>query len=308
MTEHLYEPKVSVIIVTYNSELEIQSCLNSIINQEVQCEIFVVDNDSSDGTKAILEKYEQNYQHIKIILNKENFGLAYANNQPISMCNGDYILILNPDTVITDTITKLVDYLDTHPDIGVVGPKGFFRDGTPHLSAMHRWNLFNILIWRLGPYGIVRKFYDKFSSYKEDDVMYISGACLMIRRKIYTAIGGYDPNFFLTIEDVVDLCIRVKKKGYRVVFYPTADVIHLGGRSHQDTPYVAMYYSYKGSLYFVKKHKGPFFEFILRMLFVIGVSIKASFAFILSFLLSKRYTRIYEDNIKLVAVMLKGAI
>ena len=306
MTAHIREPRVSIIIVTYNSELEVLSCLDSILDQEIPCEVFVVDNDSSDGTKELLEEYARKYPEIKIILNSKNFGLAYANNQPMHLCKGEYILILNPDTVVTDTIARLADYLDTHPDIGVVGPKGYFADGTPHLSAMHRWNLFNILLWRLGPYGVVRYFYDKFSVYKEDDVLYISGACLMIRRNIYLEIGGYDPNFFLTIEDVVDLCIRVKKKGYRVVFYPNAEIIHLGGRSHQSIPYVAMYYSYKGSLYFVKKYKGSFCAFVLRVLFVIGVAIKASSAFILSYFLSKRYKRISEDNFKLALVMLKG--
>ena len=96
------------------------------------------------------------------------------------MCRGNYVLILNPDTILkTDTIRLLASYLETHLDVGAVGPKRYFEDGSPHVSFNHHWTILDILIWRIGPHGKVRNLYDRFSTYQGSDVLFISGTCFV---------------------------------------------------------------------------------------------------------------------------------
>jgi GT2 family glycosyltransferase len=299
-------PDVSIIIVTYNSEEEISTCLESIYNQDnCNFEIFIVDNASSDKTQEIIKDHANRCPVLRIILNNENYGLAYANNQPLSMSSGRYLLILNPDTVLkTNTISLLTSYLDQQLDIGVVGPKSYFADGSPHVSFHHNWSISHILLWRFGPYGLIRDVYDRLSNYKEGNVLFVSGACLMIRREVFKAISGYDDIFFLAIEDVVDLCIRVKNRKQRVVFYPTAEIIHLGGRSYKAKPYIALYEGCLGSLNFIHKYKGKWIAILMYACFLVIASLETAWFTILAIINSRKYRLIYELNKKLVHDML----
>jgi GT2 family glycosyltransferase len=250
-------PRVSVIIVTYGSRNEIPACIESLLTQDIKTEIFLVDNASPDDTPQIVAGYAARYDNVHVILNQDNIGLAAANNLPLGKCQGEYVFILNPDTVLCDdTLSRLVDFLDRNPDVGVVGPKNLYEDGTPHSSSHRNWGLFHILIWRVLPYRFSRSFYDRFSTYKFQDVLFVSGASLMIRRSIFERIGGYDPEYFLTVEDACDLCIRAHQTGCRVVFLPDAEVIHLGGRSGAQAPAIGIWHGCRGTVYHFLKHKG----------------------------------------------------
>ena len=250
-------PRVSVIVVTYRSTEELPSCAESVLRQRVPLELFIVDNASPDATPAMVSAYGEKYQNVYPILNSENIGLAAGNNRPLGRCRGDYVLILNPDTILReDALGKMVQYLDDHPDVGVLGPKNVYADGRAHVSYHHAWGFFHVLFWRVFPYSIIRPFYDRFTSYQPQDVMFVSGACLLIRREIFERIGGYDEQYFLTIEDVADLCIRAKKTGYRVVFSPDAEVLHLTGRSGAQVPYIVLWQANRGTVYHFRKHKG----------------------------------------------------
>jgi GT2 family glycosyltransferase len=250
-------PKVSIITVTYGSRNEIHDCIESLQKQEVPFEIFLVDNASPDDTAEVISDYATRFDNVHAILNKENIGLAAANNCPLGKCLGDYVLILNPDTLLRDAaLATLVDFLDQHPEVGVVGPKNVYADGTPHSSSHRRWGLLQILLWRVLPYRFSRWVYDHFSSYEREDKLFVSGACLLIRRKTFEQIGGYDPEYFLTVEDACDLCIRAQATGRRVVFAPEAEVVHHGGRSGVQAPYIVVWQGYRGSIYHCWKHKG----------------------------------------------------
>lgn len=273
------ELTLSVIIVTYNSNDCITQCLDSLRDNELTVikEVFVVDNASTDGTQDTLEKLSTTWPALKCIYNRANMGLALANNQPMLSCSAKYILILNPDTVVRKgAIAKLVAYLDQHSDVGVVGPKQFFDDGSPHVTYHRSWNILSPILWRFLPYGLVRFCYDKvFGRYGEQDVLFVSGACLMIRRNLYLAIGGYDDNYFLAVEDAVDLCMRAKKEGYRIVFYPEAEVVHIGGLSGAQVKPLALYKGCEGNLYHLRKHNSAALALFLRVLLIINFSIKA---------------------------------
>ena len=150
-------PKVSVIIVTYNSTQELPGCIESVLRQTPHMEVFLVDNASPDSTPEMVTDYGARFDNIFPILNTENIGLAAGNNCPIGKCKGDYVLILNPDTVLRDdTLERMVNLLDENPDIGVLGPKSLYEDGTAHVSFFHHWGFLQIWFWRILPYQMSR--------------------------------------------------------------------------------------------------------------------------------------------------------
>jgi GT2 family glycosyltransferase len=272
-------PRVSVIIVTYGSRNEIPACIESLLTQDINTEIFLVDNASPDDTPEIAAAYAARYNNIHAILNQDNIGLAAANNLPLGKCQGQYVFILNPDTVLCDdTLSRLVNFLDQNPDVGVVGPKNLYEDRTRHSSFHKNWGLFHVLIWRVLPYRFSRSFYDRFSSYKFQDVLFVSGASLMIRRSIFESIGGYDPEYFLTVEDACDLCIRARETGCRVVFLPDAEVIHLGGRSGAQAPSIGIWHGCRGTVYHFLKHKGVVQSSLALLALVISSALRTLIA------------------------------
>jgi len=289
-------PKVSIITVTYGSRNEIPDCIESLQRQPVPFEIFLVDNASPDNTAEIISDYAARFDNVHAILNKDNIGLAAANNCPLGKCLGDYVLILNPDTLLLDTtLATLVDFLDQHPDVGVVGPRNVYADGTPHSSSHRRWGLLHILLWRVLPYRFSRWMYDRFSTYELKDKLFVSGACLLIRRKTFEQIGGYDPEYFLTVEDACDLCIRAQGTGCRVVFVPTAEVVHHGGRSGVQAPYMVVWHGYRGSIYHCWKHKGIVQAVVVVVLLLVSSGIRSVVATAMGLFVSqyRRTARIY---------------
>lgn len=290
-------PRVSVIIVTYCSSREIPACLESVLKQSVPTEIFVVDNASPDNTAEIVGEYSARFDNIHTILNKDNVGLAAGNNAPLGACRGDYILVLNPDTLLgDDTLSRLVTFLDENPEVGVVGPKNLYEDGTPHSSFHTHWGFRDILTWRILPYRLSRSLCDRFSNYRYQDSLFVSGACLMLRRKTYERIGGYDPEYFLTLEDACDLCIRVRETGGRIVFLPEAEVVHLGGRSGAQAPYIVVWQGHRGSVYHFLKHKGVLQAIAVLTLLLVSSGLRTVIASVSS-VFDKRYrevARIYS--------------
>jgi GT2 family glycosyltransferase len=269
-------PRVSVIIVTYRSANEISDCVESLLRQPVPVEIFLIDNASPDNTADLVADYAARFENIHAILNKENIGLAAANNSPLGKCQGKYVLILNPDTLCRpDTLERMVDFLDHNPDVGVVGPKNVYADGTPHASFHHQWGILHVLIWRVLPYRFARMLYDRHSSYKRQDLLFVSGACLLLRRSIFEQIGGYDPEYFLTVEDACDLCIRASETGCRVVLLPDAEVLHIGGRSAIQAPYIVVWQGYRGTIYHFLKHKGLAQAIVVTFLLIVSSAARA---------------------------------
>lgn len=282
-------PRVSVIIVTYRSTNELPGCIESVLRQTVPVEVFVVDNASPDHTPEMVAGYGERHDNVYPILNTENLGLAAANNCPIGRCQGDYVLILNPDTVLPDgSLSQMVNFLDENPDVGVLGPQNVYENGTRHTSFHRNWGLLSVLAWRVLPNRIPRFFWDRFSSYKLQDVLFVSGSCLLIRRRIYEQIGGYDPEYFLTVEDVADLCIRARNTGHRVVFFPDVKIVHFTGRSGAQIPYIGIWGGVRGTIYHFLKHKGPVQAFLVLSMLLTSTAVRILVAAALS-VFKKRY-------------------
>jgi len=252
-------PLLSVITVTFNSRNEIEEFVRSLEQQNLDIHAWLVDNASSDGTPDILMRLAHECRWISVKLNDVNIGLAAANNQPLEALSSRYTAIINPDVVLhPGALGALVSYLEKHADVVAVAPVNVAPDGTPHSSFHKRWSLAHLLVWRILPASITQQLYKTFRNYDEQDVLFASGACIVVRTEDFKRIGGYDPEYFLTVEDVCDLCIRLRQgdRSKRVVVTPTAHITHLRSRSAAVVPFVTLWNGARGSVYHFHKHGG----------------------------------------------------
>ena len=289
-------PRVSVVVVTYRSTRELPACVESLLQQSIPIEIFLIDNASPDATPQMVADYAERFDNVYAILNRENLGLAAGNNCALGRCRGEYVLMLNPDTVLpADSLERMIAFLEAHQDVGVLGPKCVYEDGTPHVSFHRNWGIYHVLAWRIIPYRFIRKLYDRLSPYESQNVLFVSGACLLIRRHIFEQIGGYDPEYFLTVEDAADLCLRANRTGYRTVFFSEAQVLHHTGRSATQTPYLVVWEGIRGTVYHFRKHKGTLQAFLISVLLGLSAATRVVTAVIFG-IASARYravSRIY---------------
>jgi len=293
--------KLSVIIISWNVKDCLITCLRSIeANQPCcDCEIIVVDNASTDGTVDLLKR---EFSQVKLIANSGNKGFSAANNQAIKIAKGEYLLLLNPDTVVHPcSLDTLITFLDTSPDFGACGPKLLDADGRMHASIGYvptfRSILYGKTIFRsLGLFqGHYRKLQtDNIDCSKQVDVEQISGAVLMVRCSLMKQIGLMDESFFLYYEDV-DLCLRIRKAGWRIAYVPEAMITHTGGRSTLQVSAKKKFMLYKSLLIYLRKHKGRFPTTLFSFIFKPGVIIKemlnvfvGTVTFAFSILLSNR--------------------
>lgn len=227
--------------------------------REKKLEILIADNDSQDDTIALAKKFKD----ITIIENGENVGFAKGNNLAAKKAHGDILVFLNPDTkVVGGDIFDLAQQFEDEK-IGVVGGKILNHSGGRELSCGKTYNALNVLLLSA---GLEETCGVRFAPDKERDVAFVSGAFLAIRRTLFEKLHGFDEHYFMYIEDA-DLCFRVKKAGFKVVFSPVATIQHKGQGSSNRT--FAVVNIYKGLSYFHKKHMGEasyiFVVFLLKL-------------------------------------------
>jgi len=303
--------KVSVVIVSFNCKNDLKECLKSLQAQDELIEVIIIDNASCDGTYEMLRTEFQNSFKFKImyIYNNSNVGLSRANNQAISFCSGKYILFLNPDTILKSNIIRtLGSYLDNHPDVGVIGPKILFEDGTPQRSFGSFPSLFFMAISHLLPsYRYLYQYLGRLFACKtvnqrdalpkERDVDWVSAACMMIRKDLALQLGGFDENIFLSYADSPEICRRVKQMGYRVVYYPETEIVHKQGKSITDNIRLpVLLYAHQGWLYYFKKYHGITSTIILRSIFFLSSLEKAVTACLLSLVKPSQYWPIFKAH------------
>lgn len=238
---------LSIIIVSWQSKDFLSQCLRSIYQTApgLPREIIVVDNNSSDGT---VEQIQKEFPLVKIISNKENLGFARANNQGIAMAQGQYLLLLNPDTVLNpEALRRLFDFVAAHPRCGVAGPQLLNPGGSFQVSCRH----FPSLLTAISS-GLVKA---EKPLKREKEVDFVQGACMLIREKVIEDIGGLDESSFLFAEEI-DYCWRARKAGWQVFSLPAAQVIHYGGQSTKKwaDPGEVDRQAYISTLKFYKRH------------------------------------------------------
>lgn len=269
--------KLSVVIVTFNSADTIERCLSSCYSPEFN--ILIIDNSSNDDTIDILKSCHD--FEFKLIQNSSNLGLARANNQAIPSLQTPFLLVLNPDTYITPSaINNMISILENDDKVAVLGPATYSsEDALRHSGISRRFGL------SFGPTLNIRDiFFHLFlperakiffrpvllqdSSVSTD---WVSGHCIMMRSSVFVTLGGYDPQFFLSICDVIDLCKRIKLRGHKVLFVPFVSCIHIGAVSsrQQSVKPFSYYKSVDGFFCYMKKWYGPIPAFILRYFFLL---------------------------------------
>ncbi len=252
--------KISVIIVSWNVRDLLKKCLESIFlfSKEDGFEVIVVDNASSDGTGEMVQKY---FSKVLFIQNSQNLGFAKANNLGIKAAKGDYILLLNPDTLfLEDSVSKIIQKMESDEVIGVLGCKIVSPDGTEQKSVRKFPKITDILCLFLKLHkffpSVLDDYLEKDFDYsKEKEVDQVMGAFFLIRRKVLDKIGLLDENYFIWFEEV-DFCLRVWQAGWKVLFFPSTSVIHYGGMSfEQESTLKKQIWFFKSALRFFKMHQ-----------------------------------------------------
>lgn len=281
---------LSIIIVTWNSEEEIAECLRSVSDRiskdgDMVFEIIIVDNNSSDNTYRILEKYKSYFnENIKLIRNSDNVGFTKACNQGIELAKGQNILLLNPDTeIFDDALSKLFHYLNSDEKIGAVAPQLLYENMTIQYSCrtlpQYRDMFFELkLLSALFPRS---KFFARwkmryFSHNELSEVEQPMAAALMVKKNVLAEIGNMDERFVMFFNDV-DLCKQILDRGYKIVFYSEAKVIHKKGSSvYQDRARMIKLWN-EDCLSYFKKHD---YNSVLYPLLSLGLKLSGFFRII----------------------------
>jgi GT2 family glycosyltransferase len=267
---------VSIIIVTYNSEKEIINCINSLLPQlnDFDGEIIIIDNDSNDKTISFIKDIDS--KSISIIQNKENFGYTKANNQGVKNVKGDYILFLNPDTIVPNsTIKNLLDEIKDDKNLGVMAPQLRFPDGEIQNSCRRFPRRRDILYDSIGLSKIFNNS-KEFNYWKMGDfdhkksslVDQPAGAALLIPKMIFDEIGLLDEQFPMFFSDV-DLCKRIWDAGYNVQYTIKSFIIHKGGASVYRKRIKMIVSSHFSFWKYFNKYKTKLFDKIINV--IVGI-------------------------------------
>lgn len=255
---------ISVIIVNWNVKGFLERCLASVyaFTRDIAFEVVLVDNNSSDGSAAMVR---EKFPAVRLISNNDNLGFARANNQALKQAKGRYALFLNPDTEITGNALKaMADFMDAHEDIDAMAPQLVFPDGTVQPSCRHFPSPLTDLIESLyldwlfpkSPFfNRYRMGYWKHDSMRAVDVPY--GACLFVRRSALEKAGAFDGRFFMYYDEI-DLCYRINQAGGKIYFVPGIKVVHHGRRSSEQVPAETARWKARSKVLFFKKHYGAF--------------------------------------------------
>ena len=235
--------QLSVIIVNYNVKCYLEQCLHSVrrASEGLQVEVFVVDNLSTDGSVAYLR---ERFPEVTFIENTENVGFARANNQAIRLSTGEYVLLLNPDTIVTEhTLADMVRFMNLHPEAGGAGAYMLRTDGTFALESRRGLPTPFVAFCKMSGLAslfprsrVFGRYYMRYlDEQQSSEIEIISGACMLLRRAALDRVGLLDEDFFMYGEDI-DLSYRILKGGYKNYFIPTR-MLHYKGESTVKSSY-----------------------------------------------------------------------
>lgn len=284
-------PAISIIIVNYNVEYFLEQCLNSVYKalENVHGEVFVVDNNSIDGS---VEMVRQKFPQAILIANKDNRGFSRANNQAMHLAKGKYVLLLNPDTVVEeDTFEKVVDFMDSHPDAGGLGVrmldgKGKFlpesKRGLP-TPAVAFYKIFGLSALfpkskRFGRYHL-----GYLSELETNEIEILSGAFMLMSREALDKVGYLDEAFFMYGEDI-DLSYRIVQGGFKNYYYPGTRIIHYKGESTKKSSVNYVFVFYRAMVIFAKKHFSQKNAKLFSILINLAIYLRAGLAIFARFI------------------------
>ncbi len=271
---------LSIIILSYKSKKHLEVLLPSIFDsaeisfdhtaRKYFAEVIVVDNDSQDGT---LEDLKSANLPVTLIHNINN-GFSKGNNLGIKKSSGRYILLLNPDTkVLPDTLVTMLDFMETHPEVGISGCKLIKGNGKLDLACRRRFPNPATSFKRLFLKDNSDYNYTNIDENTEMEVDSVVGAFLLIRKTVINKIGLLDEDFFMYGEDL-DWCWRCKEGGFKVWYYPKTFIYHYKGESSKRAPFRSLKAFHDAMWIFYKKHYQPEYHFIFNVLVWSGIYLR----------------------------------
>lgn len=288
---------VSLIIVNYNAGALLQACVSSSLDRVD--ELIVVDNASSDDSLARLEAAFPGDARLQIVRNPNNRGFAAACNAGVRRSSGSHLFFLNPDCVLQpDTVTLLLRVLADHPAAGMVGGSLVDPDGTEQGGGRRAiptpWRSF------VRAFGLQRfadrwpRLFFDFHLHKQplptepSEVEAISGACMLVRRVAMEDAGQWDEGYFLHCEDL-DLCMTMRRRGWKILFVPEARIIHDKGGCSRSRPIFVEWHKHRGMVRFYRKFFGNDYPAVLMWLVILGVWLR--FALLAGYHAARRFRR-----------------
>jgi GT2 family glycosyltransferase len=265
---------LSIVIVNWNVKDLLRNCLQSLFDafqtaSSLTTEIIIVDNASTDGSPQMVR---DEFSPVHLIASDKNLGYAGGNNTGIAAAKGRYIFILNPDTVVQPgALVAMVEYMDSHPAVGALGPQLLWPDGTVQ-SSRRRFPTLGSLFWESTLLGQWFPRNRHVQRYHLSDILpdhtqkvdWVVGAALMIRREIWQQIGSIDEDYFMYFEET-DWCRRSAKAGWEVHYVPTAQVVHYEGKSSEQVVATRTLRFQRSKLRYTRKYFGRSWAVGLRL-------------------------------------------
>jgi GT2 family glycosyltransferase len=272
-------PKIdlSIITISFNTREILTDCIKSVVKytKGITYEIIVVENDSKDGSLERIKELEKQYPEVKLVDAKANIGFGRANNLGAKNAKGEYLLLLNSDTLIFDNaIKESLDDIKKIPNCGVFSCKLLNADKSIQASGGHFPTFGNVFAWQffIDDLPLIGKtipsFHPQLGSYNKNKQMdWITGAFMIISKKVFDEVGGFDEKIFMYTEEM-ELCYRLRKMGYKTIYQISPSIIHLGGASGGSV--FALTSEIKNMIYFWKKHKPTWQLSFIKIFFFFG--------------------------------------
>ncbi|MGQ9675835.1 MAG: glycosyltransferase family 2 protein [Chloroflexota bacterium] len=299
---------LSVIVISYNTRELLTRCLKSVVStvHGTSYEIIVVDNASRDGSAEMVRR---DFPRVSLICNDVNRGFAAANNQGIRASRGRYILLLNSDAmVMPGSIRSMVEYMDSHEEVGVVGPRLLNADGSFQGSCADFPSLRGemLLLTKLSKIACPQTYpnYPPEQCRERRAVDWVSGACLMARRKAVDSVGLLDEDYFMYAEET-DWCYRMREAGWHVHYLPSARVVHWSGQSAAQEPERKRSHLYGAKLLFMKKHRGPLVAAIFHLAIKLTAVAKLGLWAAVSLTPNRSHRRYARQQVRSYAMLMK---
>ena len=265
---------LSIIIVSYNTKELTLDCLHSIYDKskDISLEIIVVDNASSDGTVDAIKKQ---FPLVTLLISPENLGFAAANNNGFLHATGKFFLLLNSDTLLIGNVLKdSIDFISKNPELGVLGCRAMLLNGKQQITIFRDLSLSNLFINIFVPSSVQRRSkllgksrYVGIDLNKSHEVDVVAGCFMLVRREVIDQVGALDADFFFYGEEA-EWCYRIRKHGWKVMYFPGAKILHYGGGSTTNISSKKAILMAQGQLLYLKKTKGEMVAYMGNLLMI----------------------------------------